>query len=83
MPISYHPGEPFRALYTRHIWRTVTHPMYIGTMGTFLVIRCLVATCMTADGAKQIDGVFSYPATLVGTLFAFLIGFFVNNCARN
>jgi len=35
---------------------------------------------MSPEGAKQIDVVLTYPVTLVGTLFAFLIGFFTNNC---
>lgn len=83
MTISYHPGEPFRALYTRHVLRTVSHPMYISTIIMFIAIRAIVAFTMTAETAKQMDLVFTYPATLVGTLFAFLIGFFVNNwCAR-
>ena len=80
MPIAYNPGEPFSSLYTKHIARTIFHPMYLCTIACFAVIRLSVAFGMTAEGAKQIDTILTYPATLVGTLFSFLIGFFVNNC---
>ena len=80
MPIAYNPGEPFSTLYTKHIKRTLFHPMYLGTVAFFVVIRLVVAFGMSAEGAKQIDLVLTYPATLVGTLFTFIMGFFVNNC---
>lgn len=80
MPIAYDPNQPFRALFTRHIWRTVRSVMFWGTMLGFAVMRFLVAVLMSDETAKQIDSVLTYPATLVGTLFAFLIGFFTNNC---
>ena len=50
MVISYHPGEPFRALYTRHVWRTISHPMYICTISSFIFIRIAVAVGMSAEG---------------------------------
>ena len=80
MPIAYHPHEPLRALLSRYIMRTVLHPLFLGAIALFLIIRISVAVGMSEEGAKQIDSIFTYPATLVGTLFAFLIGFFVNNC---
>jgi predicted membrane chloride channel (bestrophin family) len=80
MVIAYQANDPFRALYTRHILRTLVHPMYIITMCIFIAMRIVVAFGLSADGAKQVDAALAYPATLVGTLFAFLIGFFVNNC---
>lgn len=80
MPIAYHPAEPFSSLFTKHIARTLVHPMFLCTIGGFLLLRFSVGYGMSSEGAKRIDLVFTYPATLVGTLFAFLIGFFVNNC---
>ena len=108
MPIAYDPAAPFSSIYTKHIARTIFHPMYLCTIACFIVIRLMVAFGMTAEGAKQIDTVLACkgrvmhvlclriacvlipylridtvladPATLVGTLFSFLIGFFVNNC---
>ena len=80
MVIAYHPGRPLDGLASRVVLRTLLHPMYLGTLGVFLLIRIGVAIIMTADTAKQLDVVFTYPATLIGTLFSLLIGFFVNNC---
>lgn len=80
MPIAYHPGEPFSSIFTRHILRTLVHPMFIGSMLIFVIFRIIVAVGMSSDGAKQLDTVLAYPASLIGTIFAFLIGFFVNNC---
>ena len=80
MVIAYHPGEPFRALLTRQVLRTLHHPLFVFVIIEFCIIRIAIAYCMTADSAKQLDLVFTYPATLIGTRFAFLIGFFVNNC---
>ena len=80
MPIAYHPGEPFSSIFTRHIVRTLVHPMFVGSMVMFVIFRLIVAAGMSSDGAKQLDTVLAYPASLIGTIFAFLIGFFVNNC---
>ena len=80
MPIAYNMDFPLTSLFTRSIMRTVRHPLYWGHIVMFVALRLAVAWGMDQDSAKQIDMVFTYPATLVGTLFAFLIGFFVNNC---
>ena len=80
MVIAYHPGRPLDGLTSRVVLRTLFHPIYLATLGMFLLIRIGVAAMMTPDTAKQIDLVLTYPATLIGTLFSFFIGFFVNNC---
>lgn len=80
MPIAYHPGEPLSSLHYRVITRTLSHPLYVGSIAGFVVLRVGVAWGMSPEGAKQLDLVLTYPVTLVGTLFAFLIGFFTNNC---
>lgn len=43
-------------------------------------MRVVLQMCMSTEHAKKIDSILTYPAGLVGTLFSFLIGFFVNNC---
>jgi predicted membrane chloride channel (bestrophin family) len=80
MTIAYHPYEPFRSLYSRHIKRTIVHPMYVFSMVAFVVFRVVIVMGMSTEGAHQLDEVLAYPTTLVGTLFCFLIAFFCNNC---
>ena len=80
MPIAYNPDRPLTSLLGTSIFRALCHPYYVFSLLSFLVIRVAVAVGMSQEGAKQIDTTLTYPATVVGTLFSFLIGFFVNNC---
>ena len=80
MPIAYDPSRPLVSLFSGTVRRTLASPLYISTMATFLIFRVAVGLFMSASGAKEIDTALTYPVTLIGTLFSFLIGFFVNNC---
>jgi predicted membrane chloride channel (bestrophin family) len=80
MPIAYDPKDPFKTILAANIKRTVNTRSYYGTLFMFCILRVTVSVVMSADEAKKLDTMLTYPMSLVGTLFSFLIGFFMNNC---
>ena len=80
MPIAYDPKDPFKTILAANIKRTVNTRSYYGTLFMFCMLRVTVSVVMSADEAKKLDTMLTYPMSLVGTLFSFLIGFFMNNC---
>ena len=80
MPIAYDPKDPVKTMLAANIKRTVNTRSYYGTLFMFCILRVTVSVGMSADAAKKLDTMLTYPMSLVGTLFTFLIGFFMNNC---
>ena len=80
MPIAYDPTAPGPVLFSRSVRRTLLDKTYLITVALFVVLRVSVSVSLTPERAKQFDANLTYPTTLIGTLFAFLIGFFTNNC---
>ena len=80
MPIAYDPTAPGPVLFSRSILRTLLDRTFLIMIALFVCLRVGVSVALTPERAKQLDVNLTYPTTLIGTLFAFLIGFFTNNC---
>ena len=80
MPIAYNPTRPMPTLMAVQLRRTICNPAFIATIVIFLLLRLLIASTMSASDASTIDATLTYPATMVSSLFTFLIAFFLNNC---
>ena len=83
MVIAYNPKDPLDALFngkSKPLWRTVLSPIYWGTLLVFVLMRVALKFLMSEQCAKDLDQVLTYPSAILGTFFAFLIGFFINQC---
>ena len=82
MVVQYNPNRPlFTTFFVgRTFYSTCRSPMFLGSQVFFIAMQIGSHMLFSDDELGRVEETVTYPATLLATLFSFLLGLFTNNC---